>query len=157
MTHYLLRQSTQWNPLNEVYLLSKFDVSSFYMTEDKQIFKLVILLTLISSKLIFIWLTLDKSKLTLFIFFPHFGQVDRSQLFYSVWAKQAAKNNPNPHHLIKNSRTTHRIWHMSFSMIQSVGIKNLVPQSINILQRCSLLFLFAAHFSDFYNKIKYAC
>ena len=102
------------------------------------------------------WLWTSQNWPCLFSF-PHFGQVDRSQLFCSVWAKQAAKNNPNPCRLIKNSRTTHRIWHMSFSMIQSVGIKNLVPQSINILQRCSLLFLFAAHFSDFYNKIKYAC
>ena len=32
--HYLLRWSTQWNLLNEVYLLSKFDVSSFSMTGD---------------------------------------------------------------------------------------------------------------------------
>ena len=45
MTHYLLRQSTQWNLLNEVYLLSKFDDSSFSLTENIQIFKLVILQT----------------------------------------------------------------------------------------------------------------
>ena len=35
---YLLRRSTQWNPLNVVYLLSKFDVSSFSMTEDIYIY-----------------------------------------------------------------------------------------------------------------------
>ena len=27
-------QSIQWNPLNEVYLLPNFDVSSFFVTED---------------------------------------------------------------------------------------------------------------------------
>ena len=33
--HYCLRRSTQWNPFNDVYLLSKFDVFSFSVTEDK--------------------------------------------------------------------------------------------------------------------------
>ena len=56
--HYLLRQRTQLNPLNEVYLMSKFDVSSFSMTWDIQIFKLVIFLILSSSKLIVILLNL---------------------------------------------------------------------------------------------------
>ena len=32
--HYHLRRSTQWNPFNDVYLLSKFDVSSFSVTGD---------------------------------------------------------------------------------------------------------------------------
>ena len=40
-------------------------------------------------------------------------------------------------------------------MIQSAGIKNWFPQSINMLQRSSLLFLPVTLFSDFYNKIKY--
>ena len=31
--HYRLR-STQWNPFNDAYLLSKFDVSSFSVTGD---------------------------------------------------------------------------------------------------------------------------
>ena len=31
---HLMTWSTQWNPLNEVYLLSKFDVFSFSMTGD---------------------------------------------------------------------------------------------------------------------------
>ena len=47
------------------------------------------------------------------IHFANFGQVktvpirsvlltlDRSQLFYCVWVRHAAKNNPNPLHLIK--------------------------------------------------------
>ena len=33
------------------------------------------------------------------------------------------QNNPNPLHLTKNSGTTYRIWHKSFSVIQSAGIK----------------------------------
>ena len=32
--HYHLRNSTQWNPFNDVNLLSKFDVSSFFVTWD---------------------------------------------------------------------------------------------------------------------------
>ena len=39
----------------------------------------------------------------------------------------------------------HKIWHKSFSMIQSVGIKNWVLQSIN-RQMFSLLFLFVTRF-----------
>ena len=38
----------------DIYLLPKFDVSSFYRTGDIEILKLVILVTLSSSKLIFI-------------------------------------------------------------------------------------------------------
>ena len=45
----------------------------------------------------------------------------------------------------KSSRTMHKIWHKSFSMIQSVGIKNWVLQSIN-RQMFSLLFLFVTRF-----------
>ena len=54
--------------------------------------------------------------------------------------------------LIKNSRTTHRVWDKSFSMIQS---ENWSPQSTNRLQKFSLLFLPETGFSDFYDKIKY--
>ena len=96
--HYHLRRSTQWNPFN-VYLLSKFDVSSFFVTGVTQIFKLVILLTLSSSKFMFILLTLGKSKLTLLVSF--LLTLERSQLFYWVWVWHATKNNPNPLSLIK--------------------------------------------------------
>ena len=75
---YRVRRSTKWKPFNDVYLLSKFDASSFSLTGDIWIFKLVILLTLSSSK-IFILLTLDTSELT--YFFP-FTALDRSQSFY---------------------------------------------------------------------------
>ena len=43
--------------------------SSFSVTGDIEIFKLVILVTLSSSKLIFTLLTLGKSKLALFVLF----------------------------------------------------------------------------------------
>ena len=58
--------------------------------------------TLSSSKLIFILLTLGKSKLSLFVFLL---TVDRSQLLYSVWVRHAAENNPNPLCLIKIQKT----------------------------------------------------
>ena len=48
----------------------------------------------------------------------------------------------------------HSIWHKSFSMIQSGGIKTWFPQSINRLQRFSTLFLPVTRFSDFCDKIK---
>ena len=68
--------------------------------------------------------------------FSDFGQVKidpprsflqtlgRTQLFYWVWARQAAKSNPIPLRLTKNSRTKYKIWRESFSMIQSTRIKN---------------------------------
>ena len=150
MTHYHLRRSTQWNHLNEVYLQSKFavdwrysDFQTGHFAEFKQ-FKVDIHFADIGQ------VTIDPTH-SLFL------TLDRSQLFYWVWAKQAAKNNPNRHCLIKNSRTTHRIWYKSFSMIQSAGIKNWGPQSIKRLQSFSLLFLFVTRFSDFCDKIKYAC
>ena len=67
MTHYVLRGSTQWNLLNEVYLLSKFDDSGFSVTESIEIFKLIILQSLSSPKLIFILLPLGKSKFILLV------------------------------------------------------------------------------------------
>ena len=36
-----LKRSTQWNPFNDAYLLSKLDVSSFFVTGDTQIFEQV--------------------------------------------------------------------------------------------------------------------
>ena len=97
-------------------MLSKFDVSSFSLSGDILIFKLVILLTLSSSKSIFLLFTLVKSKLTLFIPFYYFEQV--TVILLSL-GNTCRKNNPNPLRLIKNSRTTNRIWHKSFSIIQS--------------------------------------
>ena len=63
-----MRQGIQWNPLNVVYLLSVFDVSSFSMPGDIQIFKLVILLTLSSSNLKVVLVILGKTKLTLLVY-----------------------------------------------------------------------------------------
>ena len=100
------------------------------------------------------------------IHFANFGQVkidpicsflltlNRLQLFYWVWARHATIKKPNPLPLIKNSRAWHRIWHKPFSIIQSAGIKNWFPQSINRLQRFSLLFLSVTRFLIFAkNKI----
>ena len=73
--------------------------------------------------------------------------------FFLTWGillslgKTCHKNN------LKYSRTMYRIWHKSFSMIQSAIIKNWFPQSINRLHRFSLLFIPVTRFSDFCNKI----
>ena len=79
--------------------------------------------------------------------------LNRLQLFCRVWARHATINNPNPLLLTKKSRTRHRIWHKPFSIIQSINysiqIKNWFPQSINRLQRFSLLFLSVTHFLIF--------
>ena len=56
--------------LDEVYLLSKFDVSSFFMTD------------LSISKLIVVLLTLGKSKLTLCVHFINFGQATGTLLSF---------------------------------------------------------------------------
>ena len=75
--------------------------------------------------------------------FADFGQVkidhcrlylltlSRSQLFYRVWTRQAARNNPNPLGLTKNSKTRRRIWHKLSSMIQSAGIKTWLGSPVN--------------------------
>ena len=113
----------------DIYLLPKFDVSSFYRTGDIEILKLVILVTLSSSKLIFILITLGKSELMLFV---PFYWLWTGQLLYWVWVSYVVKNNPNPLRLIE-IQEPHRIWDNLFSMIQSAGIKNWFPQSINRL------------------------
>ena len=122
--HYCLRRSTQWNFFKDVYQLSKLDVSSFSVTGGI-VFKLVILLTLSSSKLVFTLLILGKSELTLFVPFYYFGQVI---VILLNLGKTRYKKQSN-----KNSRTMHRICHNLFSMIQSAGIKNWCLQSINRL------------------------
>ena len=141
MTRHLLRRSTQWNPLNEVYLyVSSFSVTGFsnWSFADFEQLK-------IDIHIAEFWPGQNwQSKFTRY--FPEFGQNIKSQ-----------KNNPNPHRLIKDSRTTHRIWYMSFLMIHSVGIKNWVLQWVNKIQRFNLLFLFVTRFSDFCNEIKYVC
>ena len=126
--HYHLRRSTQWNPFNDVCLLSRFDVSSFSLTEDIYL-RTGYFTTLSSSKLIFILLTLGMSELTLFI---SFYWLWTSQLLYSVWVSYVAKNNPNSP-LDKNPKIRCRIWHKLFSMIPSAGIKTWFPHSINRL------------------------
>ena len=127
---YRLRWSTQWNSFNDVYLVSKFDVSSFSVTGDIygfldwwyiRIFELAILMTLSSSTLIVIFLTSGKSKLTLF---GPFYCLDKSVILLSS-GKTCLENRFKPSLFDKNSRTRRiRPWHKSFSVIQSAGIKN---------------------------------
>ena len=111
--------------------------------------------TVSSAKLIFIFLTLGKSKLILLIIFLYFGQVTVILLSLGNTLGHEKQSKPTP--FDKKSRTTHRIWYKSFSRIQSAGVKNWVPQSINRFQSFTLLFLFVTRFSDFCNKIYYAC
>ena len=61
------------------------------------------------------------SRLSFRFLWPCFYWLWTDQLFYQVWASHAPKNNP------KNPRTMHKIWHKSFSMIQSAEIKNWFP------------------------------
>ena len=135
--YYLLSQSTQWNTFNDVCLLSKFNVSNFSVTGDIDFqtghvadfeqFKVenyfadleLVKIDSISSLL----LTIGSSV------FPEFGQ-DMPQKT-----------------ILKKSRTIHNIWHKLLSVIQSAGIKNWFPQSINRLQRFRLQFLPVSSFS----------
>ena len=96
MTHYLLKRSTQWNLLIEVYLLSKFDDSSFSMTENIQIFKLVILQTLSSqSWYSFCWLWASQYWSYLF-FFSNFGQVTVILLSLGSTVGRRKQSKPTP-------------------------------------------------------------
>ena len=108
------------------------------LTRDIWTFKLVLFLTLSSSKLIFILLTLSNSKLTLFLLFYWLWKGHR---YSTKLGQDAMKNEP------KNSRTTHKIWHKLFLVIQLVGIKNWFPQSINRLQKVSIFFLSVTFFA----------
>ena len=76
----------------------------------------------------FILLTYSKLELILFVPFYYFGQVTVIILgLGNLCCKKQSKASP----FDKNSRTTHKMWHKLFSMIQSVGIKNWFPQPIN--------------------------
>ena len=155
----------------ELYLLPKFDDSSPSVTQDKEICdittswsglpngtlsmiftycpNLMFLASLwleiyrfCSLKLIFILLTLGRSKLTL------------SFLFYWLWMGHSyfIDLGKTYHEKPKNSRTRHRVWHKSFLMIQSAGIRKSFPQSINRPQRFSLLSLSVKRFLIFATK-----
>ena len=110
-------------------------VSSFSVTGDMEI-----------SNWSFCWLwafqswylfcLLWASQICPYLFF--FTTVDRSQLLYSVWVRHTTKNNPNALRLTKIQEPR--------SMIQSAGIKNWFPQSINSLYMFNLLFLSVTRF-----------
>ena len=142
---------TQLNPLNEVYLMSKFDVSRFSLTWeiDFQTGHFAVLEQFkVDSHATVGQVKTEPTR--------SFKWLCRSQLFYWCWARCcAAKNNPTLSARKKNSGTMHRVWHKSFSMIQSAGIKNWVLQLIGKLQRFSLSFLSVTRFSNLSDKIKY--
>ena len=108
--------STQWNLLNEVYLLSIFDVSSFSIIDFQT-----------GHFANFEQFKIDSH-------FANFGKVninpnclflvtlDRLQLFYWAWVRLRLWKAIQTC-LTKNSRTMHRIWHKQFSTIQSAEIK----------------------------------
>ena len=97
--------------------------------------------------------SLGKSKLILLAYFSDFGQV--TIIFLSLDKPLGCKKQSKLP-LTKNSGTTHRVWHKSFSKIQSAGIKNWVPQLISRFQRLSLSFVSVTRFSDLSNKRKCA-
>ena len=91
------------------------------------------------------------------IHFDNFGQVKAVPICFFTDCRQVTVNllslgktccgkQSKPSLFDKNSRTTHRIWHKLFSVIQSVEIKNWFPQSINWLYMFNLLFLSVRRF-----------
>ena len=76
--------------------------------------------------------------------FTDFGQVS--------YLLNLGKTLGHENNLTNNSRTAHGIWHKSFSMVQSAGIKNWVPQLINRLQNFNYLCLSVTCFFDLYDK-----
>ena len=85
-----------------------------------------------------------------------FLTLGKSLILLAFGKTLGCKKNPNP--LTKISRATHRIWHKSFSMIQSARIKNWVPELINRLQRfisfCDRLFWFVRQSKIYLIRIK---
>ena len=113
-----------WMFLASRWLEIYIDIQNGYFADSEQ-FK---------AKLISILLTLGKLKLTLFVSFYWLGQVTLILLSLGkTCRKKQSKQSPFDNGFKKNSRTTNRIWGRSFSMIQSAGIKNWFPQSINRL------------------------
>ena len=128
---YFLRWSTQRNPLNEVYLLSKFDVISFSLTKVMYIFKLHFAYFQ-QLKVDTMLLTLAKSKLTLLV--P----------ISSLWTGDSYFTRLGQNRLQKTIQT-HTVWwkiqESSIGSGTSAGIKNWVPQSISRLQKfCKTFF-----------------
>ena len=78
-----------------------------------------------------------------------------SQLFYWPWTRiRPQKTIPTLFAWQKNSRTMHRIWHKSFSMIQSTEIITWLGSLINkTILRLNLLFLSVTWFCHYCKKI----
>ena len=136
ITSHLLRQSTNESFWIRFTCCPNFNVSSFLMEGDIQIFKLVILLTLSSlvifltwssSQLIVIFLTLSKSQMT------HLYYIGQAIGVLLVWARHwAAKT-------IQNLSVWQQIEEPHIDLSQVIfndsvsGIKNWLPQLTNRL------------------------
>ena len=139
------------NPFEWGYMLSKFDVYILSMTRNIYVFKLVISLTLRSSKLIVILVTLGKSKLTLLVYFywhwaghsyfTEFGQDIRSWETIQTLSDKKFKNDA---------------YDLAQVIFNDSISRNQDPASglITSLQRFSLLFLSVTCFSDLCDKMK---
>ena len=108
ITNYRLRRNTLWNPFNDVYLLSKFDVSSFPVTGDTKIFKLVILLPLSSSEMKFILITLGKSKLSLLVLL-YYAVTSVAVILLNL-GKTCREKQPKPSRFDKNQEPRYFQW-----------------------------------------------
>ena len=130
--------------MNEVYLLSKFDVSSFSHDWTQIDFQTGHFATLGSSKFIVIFCLWASQNGPYLFSFTYLEQVS----FLLILGKSLGCKKTPKLSLTKNSRTMHRIWHKSFSVIQSAEIKNWVPQLINRLWIINFSFLSVTGFSD---------
>ena len=146
MTSLPSELKNQSKTFNAVYLLFKFDVPSFSPWLEIHRFS--------NGSFCWIWAVQNW-------YFANFGYVkidpissslvtlDRSQLFYWVLARHAAKTNP------KKNQELHIGSGASIFSDSVSGNQNWFPQSINRPQRFGLLFLPVTRFSDVCDKIMY--
>ena len=83
----------------------------------------------------------NKPKLTLFVSFYYFGRV--TVILLGV-GKKCREQQSKPSPFDKISKTTHRIWHKLFLMIQSPVIINWFPKSFkgSVIYFCNRFFWF---------------
>ena len=138
------RLSTQWDPLNEIYLRFKFDVSSLFHDWRYIDFETGHFFDLSSSKLMVILLTLGKSKLTLLVHFNGFGQatVILLSLGKTLGPEKQFKLSPF------DKKFKNHAWDLAQVIFNDSisGNQELGSQLINKLQRFNLLFLFVTRF-----------
>ena len=136
---YPLRWSTQWNPLNEVYLLSEFHVSSFSITEDNIDFQTGHLADFDQVNII-------KSKLTLLVYFYYFGQVTIILLSLGKTLGHKKQFKPSCDKKFKNHAQD--LAQVIYNDVIS-GNEELGSPVNKQLQRFNLLFLSVTRFSNF--------